>query len=115
MIDFYPHTVPCDRCEATAWECVGTLTSHKGRTHDVVECCFCGNLRRVDAVARPPAVTPRADRGEFRFAFGRFSGLTIAEADAQPNGRRYLEVLRDTNAKLRDRIEEYLATVREAA
>jgi hypothetical protein len=35
--------------------------------------------------------------------------MTIAEADAEPNGRRYLEHLRDTNEKLKTRIEEYLA------
>ena len=35
--------------------------------------------------------------------------MTFAEADAEPNGRRYLEVLRDTNEKLRDRIAAYLA------
>ena len=34
--------------------------------------------------------------------------MTLAEADAEDNGRRYLEHLRDTNEKLRERIKEYL-------
>jgi hypothetical protein len=63
----------------------------------------------VPAVARPQAAKPNANRAEFRFQFGRFKGLTFAEADAEKNGRRYLEHLRDTNEKLRDRIAEYLA------
>jgi hypothetical protein len=60
-------------------------------------------------VARPQGAKPNANRAEFRFQFGRFKGMTFAEADAEPNGRRYLEHLRDTNEKLRDRIAEYLA------
>jgi hypothetical protein len=36
--------------------------------------------------------------------------MTFAEADREENGRAYLEHLRDTNEKLRDRIAEYLTT-----
>jgi hypothetical protein len=45
---------------------------------------------------------------EFRFKFGRFVGMTLAEADTQPNGRKYLEHLAIHNDTLRERIAEYL-------
>ena len=106
MTDFHPHTDPCHRCDATAWECIGDFTPHKGKTEDVLECAFCGLRTRVPASAKPKAVKIS---DEFRFQFGRFKGLTFAEADAEQNGRRYLEHLRDTNEKLRERIAEYLA------
>jgi hypothetical protein len=106
MIDFYTHASPCHRCDATAWECIGDFTPHKGKPEDVLECAFCGLRTRVPASSKPKAVKIS---DEFRFQFGRFKGLTFAEADTEPNGRRYLEHLRDTNEKLRDRIAEYLA------
>ncbi len=109
MIDFYPHAAPCHRCAATAWECIGDFTPHEGKPEDVLECAFCGLRTRVPAVARPQSAKPNANHAEFRFQFGRFKGLTFAEADAEQNGRLYLEHLRDTNEKLRDRIAEYLA------
>lgn len=109
MIDLYPHAAPCHRCAATAWECIGDFTPSRGKPEDVLECAFCGLRTRVPAVARSQAAKPRADHAAFRFTFGRFKGLTFAEADAEPNGRRYLEHLRDTNEKLRERIAEYLA------
>ena len=34
--------------------------------------------------------------------------MTLAEADTQPNGRKYLEYMAATNDKLRERIAEYL-------
>lgn len=112
MIEFHPHTAPCSRCGATAWECIGEFVPFKGRPQDVLECAFCGNPLRVDAPYRRPDPAPvAADRGEFRFQYGRFVGMTLAEADAEPNGRRYLEHLRDTNEKLRPRITEYLTSI----
>lgn len=109
MIDLHPHAAPCHRCAAIAWECIGDFTPRKGKPEDVLECAFCGLRTRVPAVARPQVAKPHDDHDAFRFLFGRFKGLTFAEADAEPNGRRYLEVLRDTNEKLRDRITAYLA------
>lgn len=111
MIDFHPHADPCYRCNATAWEVIGEFVPARGKPQDVIECAFCGVRWRVEAAARPAASSPPAERNEFRFRFGRFAGLTLSEADGQPNGRRYLELLRDTNEKLRDRIAEYLAAV----
>lgn len=111
MIDFHPSPLLCYRCSASAWERIETREEVvRGRVYreDVVECCFCGVLERVEAAAVPAAARQHAGTAEFRFQFGRFKGLTFAEADAQPNGRRYLELLRDTNEKLRDRIAEYL-------
>jgi len=109
MIDFHPCTDPCYRCNATAWECIGEFVPYKGKPEDVLECAFCGVRWRVEAAAVPVAAKQQTDAAEFRFQFGRFKGLTFAEADAEPNGRRYLEVLRDTNDKLKERITEYLA------
>lgn len=109
MIDFYETSLVCYRCNASTWECIGEFVPHKGRPQDVLECAFCGVRSRVDAASRPAAVSQPADRDEFRFQFGRFKGCTFAETDAQPNGRRYLEVMRDENDKLRERITEYLS------
>lgn len=108
MTDFHPHPDPCYRCNATAWEVIGEFVPSKGKPQDVIACAFCGARWRVEAAARPATAAPPADRAEFRFQFGRFKGLTFAEADAEPNGRRYLEHLRDTNEKLKERIAEYL-------
>ena len=110
MIDFHPHTEPCHRCHATAWECIGEYVPARGKLQDVLHCVFCGARARVDSAGASVGSHRPADASEFRFQFGRFQGMTFAEADAEPNGRRYLEVLRDSNAKLRERITEYLAT-----
>jgi hypothetical protein len=113
VIDFHPTPLLCYRCSASAWERVETREEvRRGHVHreDVIECCFCGVLERVEAAARPAAAEPQAGRAEFRFQYGRFQGLTLAEADREENGRAYLEHLRDTNEKLRDRIAEYLTT-----
>ena len=105
MIDFHPHAEPCHRCSAIAWECIGEFVPRKGKPEDVLDCAFCGLRTRVPVVARPKTPSPI---GEFRFQFGRFKGMTFVEAAAEPNGLRYLEHLRDTNEKLRERISEYL-------
>lgn len=104
MTEFYDYDEPCHRCFATAWEWIEVFEERNGKIQDVVSCVFCGLRVRVKATPRPKT----CDVAEFRFQFGRFKGLTFAEADAEPNGRRYLEVLRDTNEKLRDRIAAYL-------
>ena len=105
MIDLHPATIRCYRCSASTWERVENV----GR-EDVVQCVFCGVLERVEAAAVPVAATRQTGTAEFRFQFGRFQGMTFAEADREENGRAYLEHLRDTNEKLRDRIAEYLTT-----
>jgi hypothetical protein len=109
MIDFHETSLVCYRCSASSWECIGEFVTHHGKRQDVLECAFCGVRMRVDAAAMPVAAKQQADTAEFRFQFGRFKGMTFAEADAQPNGRRYLEVTRDENEKLRERITEYLS------
>lgn len=109
MIDFHPTTIRCYRCSASSWECIGEFVPMTGKRQDVLECAFCGVRMRVEAAAVPAAAKQPADTAEFRFQYGRFKGMTLAEADAEPNGRRYLEHLRDTNEKLRKRIAEYLA------
>ena len=109
MIDLHPTTESCSRCAACAWERVEVITERvRGRTHreEVVQCCFCGLLGRAAALAEPPRVP---DDGEWRFQFGRFEGMTMAEADRQDNGRAYLVHMARTNEKLGPRIAEYLA------
>jgi hypothetical protein len=108
MIDLYETPLACYRCSASSWECIGEFVPHKGKRQDVLECAFCGVRMRVEAAPVPAAAKQPADTAEFRFQFGRFKGMTLAEADAEPNGRRYLEVMKDKNDKLRSRIEEYL-------
>lgn len=110
-IEFYEHEASCYRCHASSWEQVGEFVPHGGRRQDVLECAFCGVRIRVDApFRRKPRSQSIRDTEEFRLQFGRFQGMTFAEVDAEPNGRRYLEVLRDQNEKLRERITEYLAS-----
>lgn len=99
-MDVHQHSEPCHRCHATLWEPIGDFVPRNGPAEDVIACAFCGLRVRVPAAD---------DAAEFRFRFGRFKGMTLAEADAEPNGRRYLEILRDKNDKLRDRIVEYLS------
>ena len=105
MIDFNPAPLLCYSCSASAWERIENV----GR-EDVVQCCFCGVLERVEAAAVRVAAKQHTGTAEFRFQYGRFAGMTFAEADREQNGRAYLEHLRDTNAKLRDRVAEYLTT-----
>lgn len=112
MIELYDTNLMCYRCSANAWEIVGTRQLH-GSTLDVLQCAFCGVL---DSVASSSTKAPRpASHGSFKFRYGRFAGMTLAEADEQPNGRRYLEHLRDTNEKLRDTIAEYITTAAPSA
>lgn len=104
-MDFHPHSEPCHRCHSTAWELVGEFHERGCEPEDVVCCAYCGLRVRVPAAVMP---APEPSGEVFRFQFGRFKGRTFAEADAEPNGRKYLEVMRDTNEKLRERITEYL-------
>jgi hypothetical protein len=108
-IDFHPHADPCHRCHATAWELFGVFRPSRGPLEDVIECAFCGLRSRVPHVEMPRCeAKPQAAANEFRFQSGRFSGMTLAEADAQPNGRRYLEVVSKSDSSLRETIGEYL-------
>lgn len=112
MIEFHETTMRCERCDACAWEAIETrMVRERGRQvlHDVLECAFCGARVFVLAPAKPKAERKPEAGSEFRFQFGRFQGMTFAEADAEPNGRKYLELMRDNNERLRDRISEYLS------
>lgn len=117
MIEFHEATHRCYRCDAAAWEIVGDRELRiNGRRirEDVVQCVFCGVYDAVEASAATPLRATIASDG-FRFQYGRFRGLTLAETDAQPNGRRYLEHMRDTNEKLRQPIAEYLSSAAPSA
>lgn len=109
MIETHSCSEACYRCNATAWEWVETRTPYRKRPEDVIACLFCGALMAVPAEVRKQETAGKIQHDEFRFQFGRFRGLTFAEADAEPNGRKYLELMRDSNERLRQRISEYLA------
>ena len=106
MSDWHPCELSCYRCEASLWALVGEFHPMRGPRQDVVACAFCG--ARVRGPATRQAYSQPLARDGFRFKFGRFAGLTVAEADAGPNGRRYLEAMLDENEKLRPIIAAYL-------
>jgi hypothetical protein len=68
-------------------------------------CCYCNLLVRVKGVRPDPLP------GEWTLPAGRFAGKTLAEAAAEPNGVRYLQVLRDTDQTMAPMIEAFLSTV----
>jgi len=112
MIDFYQTSLACDRCEASSWERIGEFVTHRGKRLDVLECVFCGLRMRAEAAVVPKTLDQPADAAEFRFQYGRFRGMTLAEADAEPNGRRYLEVHAAKDSKVSARVIEYLRGAR---
>ena len=85
------HTI-CDKCEASAHD---VIDERRGEV--LLECCFCGASKWCKAPQRQ-AVAP-VDTTEFRFRSGRFVGMTIPEAEAQPNGRQYVEWMK-ANARI---------------
>jgi hypothetical protein len=60
-------------------------------------------------VAKKHAMGTPKDTGEFRFKHGRFVGMTLKEADSQPNGRKYLEWMAQNNEALSETISKHLA------
>jgi len=82
---------PCPRCDGTAADYLG------GRD---VQCCYCSQLITLKRPPVLPKVEPRPE--VFRFAAGRFAGLTLEEAASEPNGRRYLEHMAGSDARVRD-------------
>lgn len=102
----------CSRCHAGLHDIADESTDRRGCRTWLLQCAFCGGLDRVDAPAtseRPSEPTP-AQAEAFRFKHGRFAGLTLAEADAQPNGRKYLEWMLKNNKALAPRVADYLRT-----
>jgi hypothetical protein len=103
----------CDRCGASAHDAID-----ERRGEMLAECCFCGAMEWCKAPQRKAESTePAVDSVEFRFRFGRFAGKTLAETDAMPNGRKYLEWMVTNNDLLRDRIAAFFkrSTVSESA
>lgn len=75
------------KCGYCGFHCADITDEHRGQVR--VECVYCGTGTWV---TRPRSASPShpIDRGEFRFDSGRFSGLTIPEAAAEPNGLEYI-------------------------
>lgn len=102
--------VSCSRCGAAAHDLADEATDRRGNRTWLLQCVFCGGLDRIDAPATTPEPVdlPPAEPEVFRFKHGRFTGMTLAEADAQPNGRRYLEWMLKNNKTLASRVAAYL-------
>ena len=92
----------CQRCEASAHD---VLESRDWWL--TLECCFCGAKSRVRGRVETPAVP--SGSVEFRFQTGRFTGMTLAEADRQNNGRKYLEFMAAKDERLAPVIKQYIA------
>jgi len=56
-----------------------------------IECCFCGTGQWVAAREEQPEKEDKKPSGEFVFPGGRYPGMTVAEAAAQPCSAEYLE------------------------
>lgn len=102
----------CARCSGTAHDLIDEDVDKRGRRTWLLWCSYCGFRVRVDAPPtseRPADTQPAAE--EFRFKHGRFAGLTFAETDLEPNGRKYLEWMLANNKALAPRVSAYLRTV----
>jgi len=95
--------ISCYRCNGTARDVIG-----ERRGEVLSECCYCGAMELCAATKKRITGTP-AETSEFRFKHGRFAGMTLKEADAQPNGRKYLEWMAQNNDALRATISMHLA------
>jgi uncharacterized Zn finger protein len=98
----------CARCGYVAHEVLADEAKYA-----VLECVYCGVVVRIDPLnrIREPtqiATERKSEVAEFRFPSGRFVGKTVQEADAEENGRQYLQFMRINNPALRSVIETYL-------
>jgi hypothetical protein len=103
----------CSRCGCDAHDMLDDFTDKRGHRTWLLWCIYCGNRDRIDAPATPeaapePVPRPAEAAEEFRLKYGRFQGMTLAEADAQPNGRKYLEWMLANNKALAPRVASYL-------
>ena len=73
----------CDRCGASVHDAID-----ERRGEVLAECCFCGAMEWCKAPKRIAAepVTQR-DVNEFRFKFGRFTGMTLAAEGSFTDGQ----------------------------
>jgi uncharacterized Zn finger protein len=99
---------PCARCGYVSHEVLAD-----GAKYAVLECVYCGVVVRVDPLNRAreshqTATERKSEASAFRFSSGRFVGKTLQEADAEENGRQYLQFMRINNPALRSVIEAYL-------
>jgi Zn ribbon nucleic-acid-binding protein len=99
----------CTRCGYAAHDVIDDEPRYA-----LLECVYCGFTIRVDPLGRERS-TPEATKERlvseatlFRFPSGRFSGKTLQEVDAEENGRRYIEFVKQSNPDWRSMIEAYL-------
>lgn len=95
--------ITCYRCKGTARD---VISERRGEV--LSECCYCGAMEWCVAMKKHITGTP-TETSEFRFKHGRFAGMTLKEADEQPNGRKYLEWMAQNNEALRATISRHLA------
>jgi len=77
-------------------------TRQRGR-NTLLVCNYCG--LGVWVFNAPP---PPGEQAE-RMKTGRFAGMTFAEIEKQPNGRRYIEYLKENDSELSEAVSRYLA------
>lgn len=97
----------CYRCGAD-WHDVLT----RGRD-SLLSCVFCGAREMVPWLA-PLEQQSEGSAGGFRFKFGTFAGMTVAEVAGSPNGEQYLRLQVRQGGKLKPIIDSFFAE-REAA
>lgn len=81
----------CKRCDFSAHDVLDV----DGRMVKL-SCVYCGLIDKIKT-AKPLEMQPERERG-FTFKTGRFVGMTLAEADAQPNGRKYLKWMSENSS-----------------
>lgn len=92
----------CSRCFAACHDVL------QYGTRALVACSFCGMRIRIGPVYEPLESERPNRSGSPCFESGRYAGKSIAQVDAEPNGRAYLEFQIQGAHPLRPAIEAYL-------
>ena len=88
-------------CPECASRCHDATRRH-GRKALLV-CNYCGLGIWVLGAPEPPSEQTQ------RMESGRFAGMTFAEIEMEPNGRRYIEYLKENDSSLSEAAKRHLA------
>jgi hypothetical protein len=94
--------VECYRCRADFYD---ILTRGKNAA---ISCAFCGAAQIADYIAPPPSDSPTS-ASTFRFKFGSFAGMSMAEVAEQPNGEQYLRLQSRQGGKIKPIVDAFFA------